>query len=109
MSSPESDPAVEPQPTDEKAWEELAKNRLRAEMMKNGVSYATLAERLATFDITDNELNLRNKVSRGRFTAVFLMHCLTALGADWVKVPAFAEGARRGGAQLLAKGSAKPL
>ena len=108
MSSVESDPAVEPQPTDEKAWEELAKNILRAEMMKNGVSYATLAERLGAFGIADNELNLRNKVSRGRFTAVFLMQCLTVLGADWVKVPALAEGGRKGGAQRLARSEEAP-
>lgn len=105
MSDAESEP---PQPADEKAWEELAKNILRGQMMANGVSYATLAERLATFGITDNELNLRNKVSRGRFTAVFLMQCLTVLGADWVKVPSLAEGARKGGAQALAKGSRSP-
>ena len=104
MSEPESPPIV----TDEKAWEELAKNILRAQMMANGVSYATLAERLATFGIADNELNLRNKVSRGRFTAVFLMQCLTALGADWIKVPTLAEGGRQGGAQALAKGSRSP-
>jgi hypothetical protein len=90
-------------PTDEKAWEELPKNILRAEMMKNGVSYAALAERLAGFGITDNEVNLRNKVARGRFTAVFLMQCLTVLGADWIKVPSLEDGSRKGAAQGLAK------
>jgi len=102
---------IEPPPAghaDEKAWEELAKNILRAQMMANGVSYATLAERLAAFGITDNELNLRNKVSRGRFTAVFLMQCLTALGADWIKVPTLAEGGRQGGAQALATKARNP-
>lgn len=105
MSEPESPPSP---PADEKAWEELAKNILRAQMMVNGVSYATLAERLAALGITDNELNLRNKVSRGRFTAVFLMQCLTALGADWIKVPTLAEGGRHGGAQALAKTASAP-
>lgn len=88
---------------DEKVWEELAKNVLRAEMMRNGVSYAVLAERLATFGVTDNELNLRNKVSRGRFTAVFLMQCLKALDAGWIHIPASLEEATgKGGAQRLA-------
>lgn len=104
MSEPESSPPA----SDEKAWEELAKNILRAQMMANGVSYAALAERLAAFGITDNELNLRNKVSRGRFTAVFLMQCLTALGADWIKVPTLAEGGRQGGAQALATKARNP-
>ena len=95
--------------SDVKAWEEMAKNILRAEMMRNGVSYAALADRLATFGIRDNELNLRNKVSRGRFTAVFLMQCLKALNVEWIHVPtSLDEAARKGGAQGLARGPAKP-
>ncbi len=54
-------------PVEEKGWEEMVKNILRAEMMRRGVSYAGLAERLQEYGIEDNELNLRNKVSRGRF------------------------------------------
>ncbi len=89
---------------DDRAWEEMVKNMLRAQMMHNGVSYAALAERLAAFGVTDNELNLRNKVSRGRFTAVFFMQCMKALGADWINVPASVEEAgRKGGAQSLAR------
>ena len=103
MSDADPDPAPD-SPADEKGWEELAKNILRAEMMKNGVSYATLAERLATLGITDNELNLRNKVSRGRFTAVFLMQCLKALDAEWIHIPPSLEVASgKGGAQTLAR------
>ena len=101
-----SDPTV---PVDDKAWEEMVKNILRAEMMRHGVSYATLAERLAVFGIIDNELNLRNKVSRGRFTAVFLVQCLKALDAEWIHVPvSLDDAARKGGAQALAKGPTKP-
>ena len=103
MTDPES-PTRPDAPPDEKAWEEMVKNMLRAQMMLEGVSYAALAERLAAFGITDNELNLRNKVSRGRFTAVFFMQCLKALGADRIKMPASVEDAgRKGGAQALAK------
>ncbi len=90
----------------EKAWEEVAKNILRAEMMRRGVSYAGLADRLATFGVTDNELNLRNKVSRGRFTAVFLLQCLKALDAEWIHLPAsLDEAAGKSGAQTLARKS----
>ena len=67
---------------DDKAWEELVKNMLRAEMMRRGISYTTLVERLAEIGIDDNELNLRNKVSRGRFSAVFFMQCMLAVGID---------------------------
>ena len=92
----------------DKAWEEVAKNILRAEMMRGGVSYAGLADRLSRLGITDNELNLRNKVSRGRFTAVFLIQCLKALDADWIHLPAsLDEATGKSGAQALARKRAK--
>ena len=61
-------------------WEERAKTILRVEMARKGLTYAHLAERLAAIGINDNERNLRNKVSRGKFTAGFLLQCLGALG-----------------------------
>lgn len=61
-------------------WEDKAKGLLRAEMARQGVTYADLAERLASIGIDDNERNLRNKVSRGKFTSGFLLQCLSALG-----------------------------
>lgn len=61
-------------------WEERAKGLLRAEMAKRGVTYAQLVDALAAIGIEDNERNLRNKVSRGKFTAGFLLQCLTSLG-----------------------------
>lgn len=95
--------------TEEKDWEELVKNILRAAMMQRGVSYAVLADKLAEIGIQDNELNLRNKVSRGRFTAVFLMQCLKALGAEWIHIPASIEDAAgKGGAQAIAKANRTP-
>ncbi len=63
-------------------WEEKAKGLLRAEMARRGVTYASLVERLAAIGVQDNERNLRNKVSRGKFTAGFLLQCLAALGAS---------------------------
>ncbi len=53
-----------------------------AEMARRGVTYASLVERLAAIGVQDNERNLRNKVSRGKFTAGFLLQCLAALGAS---------------------------
>lgn len=63
-------------------WEEKAKGLLRAEMAKKGKTYADLAAGLALLGIEDNERNLRNKVSRGKFTAGFLLQCLSALGSS---------------------------
>jgi hypothetical protein len=63
-------------------WEEKAKGLLRAEMARKGVTYAQLVEALSAVGVDDNERNLRNKVSRGKFTAGFFLQCLTALKTD---------------------------
>ena len=62
-------------------WEDAAKRLLRAEMAKRGVTYAQLVEKLSAIGVDENERNLRNKVSRGKFTAGFLLQCLAALGS----------------------------
>jgi hypothetical protein len=67
-------------------WEEQAKGLLRGEMARRGVTYAQLAERLAAIGIEDNERNLRNKVSRGKFTAGFLLQTMAALGCDHIRI-----------------------
>ena len=63
-------------------WEEKAKGILRAEMARKGTTYAQLIDLLAAKGIEDNERNLRNKVSRGKFTAGFMLACLSALQTD---------------------------
>ena len=67
-------------------WEESAKGLLRAEMARRSVTYAHLIEKLAAIGIDDNERNLRNKVSRGKFTAGFLLQCLSALGCSQLRL-----------------------
>ena len=67
-------------------WEEKAKGLLRGEMARRGVTYAQLADRLAGIGVDENERNLRNKVSRGKFTAGFLLQCLTAIGVDTLHI-----------------------
>ena len=80
MSIMESDM---PERTD---WEEMAKGLLRAEMARHSVTYAQLVEKLAVIGIEDNERNLRNKVSRGKFTAGFFLQCLSALGCSQLRL-----------------------
>jgi len=61
-------------------YETRAKNLLKAELKRKGVTYAQLAEKLAEIGIHENERNLNNKISRGGFTAAFLFQCLDAIG-----------------------------
>lgn len=57
------------------------KRALRSEMVKRGITYADLCDRLGRcFDLVENERVLRNKVARGTFNAAFFVQCLTAMG-----------------------------
>lgn len=62
-------------------YEIRAKNILKSELKRRGITYAQLAEKLATLGVKENERNLANKISRGSFTAAFLMMCMDAIGA----------------------------
>lgn len=62
-------------------FEELAKNILKSELKRKGVTYGQLVEKLAKIGVVDTERNLNNKISRGGFTAAFLIQCLLAIGA----------------------------
>lgn len=63
-------------------WETKAKNLLKAELKRKGVTYAQLAEKLAGLDIHETERNLNNKISRGGFSAAFLLQCLNAINVQ---------------------------
>jgi hypothetical protein len=61
-------------------WTADTKRLLRGEMVKRGVSYKDLVDKLGALGISETEANLRNKISRGGFTGAFLIQCLTAMG-----------------------------
>lgn len=66
---------------DKTDWEMKAANLLKAELKRKGVTYAQLVEKLADIGIDEKEVNVRNKLSRGKFTAAFLLQCLSAIDA----------------------------
>lgn len=63
-------------------WRDKAKRVLRVEMTRHGVTYDDLAGRLGAIGVAETAANLRNKVSRGRFTAAFLFQCLEVIGCE---------------------------
>lgn len=63
-------------------YETKAKNLLKSELKRKGVTYAQLAEKLSLMGISETERNLNNKISRGGFTAAFLLQCLMAIGSE---------------------------
>lgn len=67
-------------------WEAKVKGLLKAELKRRAVSYQQLVEKLAAIGVIDSEANIRNKLSRGKFTAVFLIQCLEAIGASSLRL-----------------------
>ncbi|WP_099913616.1 DUF6471 domain-containing protein [Puniceibacterium antarcticum] len=63
-------------------WEKQAANLLKAELKRKGVTYAQLVERLAGIGISEKEVNVANKLSRGKFSAAFMLQCLSAVGSS---------------------------
>lgn len=60
-------------------WEERAANLLKAQLKLKGVTYGQLVEKLEAMGIHEKEANIRNKLSRGKFSAAFMLQCLGAI------------------------------
>ena len=69
-----------------KDWEDEVKGLLKGELKRRGVTYAQLVGKLADIGVMDSEPNIRNKLARGKFTAVFLIQCLEAIGASSLRL-----------------------
>ena len=67
-------------------WEAKAANLLKAELKRKGVTYAQLVEKLGEIGVVEKEVNVRNKLSRGKFTAAFLLQCLEAIGSQHLRL-----------------------
>ncbi|BAQ49591.1 DUF6471 domain-containing protein [Methylobacterium aquaticum] len=65
----------------EEAWDARVKGILKAELKRKGVTYAQLVEKLDAIGVKETEPNIRNKLARGKFTAVFFVQCLSAVGS----------------------------
>lgn len=84
---------------DELTGQRWVKGTIKGEMDKRGLTYADLARRLKLVGVDENERNLRNKVARGTFSAVFFMQCLQAIGVRSLRIDIleFLEQARDAG------------
>lgn len=73
-------------------WTYQAKGLLKGELKRRNVSYQTLSELLKAMGIEELPENIANKISRGKFTAVFFLQCMEAVG---VKVSTLRANERR--------------
>jgi len=71
---------------DQPEWEARVKGLLKAELKRRNVTYTQLVDRLADIGVKETEPNIRNKLARGKFTAVFLLQCLEAIGCTALRL-----------------------
>lgn len=67
-------------------YEDMAKGLLKAELKRRNLTYAQLVGALKKHGVKEEEHNLRNKVSRGKFTAAFFVQCLVAIGCQTLRL-----------------------
>lgn len=66
---------------DQSDWEAKAANILKAELKRQGITYAQLADLIG-----DKEPNVRNKLSRGKFSAAYMLQCISAIGLAEIRL-----------------------
>jgi hypothetical protein len=67
-------------------WRDHVKGLLKGELKRQNVSYAKLADLLADIGVQNTETNIGNKISRGGFSAVFMVQCLRAIGCHEIRL-----------------------
>jgi microsomal dipeptidase-like Zn-dependent dipeptidase len=67
-------------------WENKVKGLLKAELKRRNVTYQELVGKLAALGVSETPENIANKISRGKFTAVFLMQCLEAIDCQTIRL-----------------------
>lgn len=70
----------------DKDWNAEAKGILKAEFARRHLTYKDLVEKLRAIGVEETEANLRNKISRGGFSAAFFLQCLHAIGAHTIRL-----------------------
>lgn len=67
---------------DSNNWNIHAKRLLKAELSKRGVSHEELAKMLNNIGLKETKSSIDSKMSRGTFSAAFLLQCLHVVGCN---------------------------
>lgn len=61
-------------------WNKQAKRLLKSELVRRGISNDELVGRLQAIGVEETKASVESKISRGTFSAAFLLQCLNAIG-----------------------------
>jgi hypothetical protein len=67
-------------------WTAKVKGILKAEIARRHLTYADIVGKLAEVGVKETDVNIRNKISRGGFSAAFFVQVLVAIGAHSVRL-----------------------
>lgn len=67
-------------------WNNKVRRYVRAEMVKRGVTYEALADKLQKLGCNYSKASIETKIFRGSFSASFFMQCLAALNCEELSV-----------------------
>ena len=67
-------------------WNNKIKCLLKAELVKRGISNSNLADLLQKSGIEETKSGIDSKISRGTFSAAFLIQCLSVIGCTKIEL-----------------------
>ena len=67
-------------------WDDKAKRLLKSEMVKRGFTNADLVGLLNEIGVEETKASIDSKISRGSFSATFLLQCLTVIGCHKLEI-----------------------
>ena len=66
--------------------DDKAKRLLKSELIKRGVSNTDLVLLLSEIGVEETKASIDSKISRGSFSATFLLQCLTDIGCHKIEI-----------------------
>lgn len=61
-------------------WHDKVKRLLKSEIVRRGITHEQLVDLLAEIGVEETKASIDSKMSRGTFSAAFLVQCLIAIG-----------------------------
>lgn len=71
---------------DDAEWKKYAKNLLKAELMRRGISYEMLVSKLNAIGVAENYNSVNTKLNRGSFSFAFALQCFKAIEAKEIRL-----------------------
>lgn len=74
-------------PTTTAGWEHMARAMVKAELALAGMNHIDLQSALRKLGVEQSTSNISAKLAKGRFSAVFLLQALVAIGVEEIHLP----------------------